>query len=105
MFFTLEVLSLGTYILVSHRIRATVYLAESALKYFLIGSLFSILMAYSIVLIYLTTGLTNFADLVVYFSLTPDTGVILSNFDLINIAISLLLVSFLFKIVAAPFHF
>lgn len=103
MFFIFEVISLSTYILVAHRTRNTVYLSEVALKYFLVGTFFSVVMSYSIALFYWVTGLTNLAHLALHLcvNLNATTAV---SWNLINIAAMLLLISLLFKLVAAPFH-
>lgn len=105
LFFALEVYSLASYILIGYRGKISIFSAESALKYFIIGTVFSIVMTYAIALIYWTTGLTNFNLLEAYLSIDPTSAYKLGNFDLLFIASILFLISLFFKLAAAPFHF
>jgi NADH-quinone oxidoreductase subunit N len=105
LFFIMELYALCSYVLVGYRGKVSVFSAESSLKYFLLGTIFSILMCYSFSVIYLTTGLTNFSSLTVYLSLSNITAFEWQGYDIFYPIISLLLITFFFKLAAAPFHF
>jgi NADH-quinone oxidoreductase subunit N len=74
LFFIMELYALASYVLVGYNGKYSVFSAESSLKYFLLGTIFSILMCYSFAIIYLTTGLTNFTSLTVYLSIINSTA-------------------------------
>lgn len=74
LFFILELYALCSYVLVGYRGKISVFSAEASLKYFLLGTIFSILMCYSFAIIYLSTGLTNFSSLALYLSLSNTTA-------------------------------
>lgn len=104
LFFILELYSLSTYILIGFKSRLSVISSEAALKYFLLGTIFSIIMAYGIALIYMSTGLTNFLALNLYLDLNLNTSLFFNNCDVYTLGLVLLTVGFLFKLSAAPFH-
>jgi NADH-quinone oxidoreductase subunit N len=105
LFFILELYALAAYVLVGYRGKNSVFSGEAALKYFLLGTVFSIIMCYSFAIIYLSTGLTNFTSLEVYLSLSASSSFMWHGYDLLQPAVILLLISFFFKLAAAPFHF
>lgn len=105
LFFALEVYSLASYILIGYRGKISIFSVESSLKYFILGTVFSIIMVYSIALIYWTTGLTNFSVLDLYLNFSGNSAYKLLDFDLMVVASILLLISLFFKLGAAPFHF
>lgn len=105
LFFCLEIYSLATYVLIGYRSKISVFSAESSLKYFILGTAFSVLIGYAIAIFYWTTGLTNFTSLELYLTFTSDTAYKFLNFDLFPLAVILLLVTLFFKLAAAPFHF
>ncbi|MCO6430947.1 MAG: NADH-quinone oxidoreductase subunit N [Deltaproteobacteria bacterium] len=96
MFLGLETMSMALYCLCGSAltVRAS---SESALKYFLLGSFSSAFMLYGIALLYGLTGTT----------LIPELAAKLAGMDstVLYIAIGLVLIGFLFKISAVPFHF
>jgi proton-translocating NADH-quinone oxidoreductase chain N len=106
LFFALEVYSLAAYILIGYRGKISVFSGEAALKYFILGTVFSIIMGYSIGLVYWETGLTNFTHLEVYLNLIVELPASKElSLDLISFAIILFLISLFFKLASAPFHF
>jgi len=106
-FFTLELYALASYILIGYKGKFTIFSGESAIKYFLIGTIFSIIMVYGIALIYLTTGLTFLHSIEVYLSYNSFTTppLVFGYFNLYELGTSFLLIGLLFKLAAAPFHF
>ncbi len=100
-FIGLETASISFYVLAGF-IRADVRSDESALKYFLLGSLASALFLYGIALTFAATGsLTIYGvnSIRDFFSETvvSDPGILL-------VGMALMLVGLMFKISAAPFH-
>src|SRR5690625_4298236 len=68
--------------------------AESALKYFLLGAFSTGFLLYGIALIYGATGSTSYPEI----AASADTCVLFLG------GVALLLVGFLFKVSAVPFH-
>jgi NADH-quinone oxidoreductase subunit N len=95
-FVGLETMSLSVYILVGSK-RGDSPGAEAALKYFLIGAFASAFLIYGIAYIYGVTGTTRF-DLVAQALGEKSPG------PMTLAALGLVLVGFLFKIAAVPFH-
>jgi NADH-quinone oxidoreductase subunit N len=105
LFFILELYSLSAYILVGYRAKRSIFSAEGAIKYFILGTVFSIIMCYSFAIVYLVTGLTNLTSLQSYLSVSLITAFDWNGYDLLTPAILLILISFFFKLAAAPFAF
>ncbi len=74
LFFILELYSLSAYILVGYRAKRSIFSAEGAIKYFILGTVFSIIMCYSFAIVYLVTGLTNLTSLQSYLSVSLITA-------------------------------
>ena len=100
-FIGLETMSLAVYILVGCR-RERMESNEAALKYFLIGAFASGFLIYGIALLYGITGTTRLEALAE--ELTGVTGGVSSLEGLHLVALGLVLVGFLFKVAAVPFH-
>ena len=101
MFFVgLEILSVAMYVLTGSDKR-NLRSNEAALKYFLMGSFATGILLFGITLVYGATRSFYLANIAVAIANTPpeSTPVFLS------IGVLLILVGFLFKISAAPFHF
>ena len=92
LFLGLELLSFPTYVLCAFR-REDIKSNESALKYFVLGSFASSLFLYGVALIWGATGTTSLRAL----GASPESA-------LLHLGILLLLVGFLFKVGAVPFH-
>jgi NADH-quinone oxidoreductase subunit N len=97
-FLGLELMSVCVYVLAGID-RRSVFAAEAALKYFLLGAFASAFLLYGIALIYGATGTTNLGLIYVQ----VGTFGLESNAMLL-IGIGLLLVGFAFKVAAVPFH-
>jgi NADH-quinone oxidoreductase subunit N len=97
-FLGLELMSVAVYVLAGIN-RRSVFAAEAALKYFLLGAFASAFFLYGIALIYGATGSTNIAQIyqqITMLGLEDDTMLLAGT--------ALLLIGFAFKIAAVPFH-
>ena len=97
-YIAIEVQSLSLYILVSFK-RNTLYSTEAGLKYFILGSLASILLLFGFSSIYGIFGTINFNDLALILSFDCNITLFLL-FPTLYI-----LVGLLFKLTIVPFHF
>nr|YP_009684872.1 NADH dehydrogenase subunit 2 [Gloiopeltis furcata]BBK20785.1 NADH dehydrogenase subunit 2 [Gloiopeltis furcata] len=100
-YLAVEFQSLIFYVLASFK-RTSEFSTESGLKYFVLGAFSSALLLFGCSLIYGLTGLTNLGDLSKFF-----TGIMLDNSRVsygVVVGLSLILISLLFKLSAAPFH-
>lgn len=96
-FLSLEIFSLGLYILTGLH-RQNVRGSEAALKYFLLGAFASAFFVYGAALIYGGTGSTNYAQIAS--TLAAGKG----DVTLLLPGIALLLIGFGFKVSLVPFH-
>jgi len=95
-FLGLETLSIATYVMAGLR-RTDLKSNESAMKYFILGSLASAFLLYGMALIYGATGATNIAEIA--------SKIAQPNFPaLLLVGGAMLIVGFGFKIAAVPFH-
>ncbi|MBI4421129.1 MAG: NADH-quinone oxidoreductase subunit N [Gemmatimonadetes bacterium] len=97
-FLGLELMSVAVYVLAGIN-RRSVFAAEAALKYFLLGAFASGFFLYGIALIYGATGTTNLT--LVDFQLR---ALGLASNPMLLLGVGLLLVGFGFKVAAVPFH-
>ena len=95
-FLGLEVMSVAAYVLAAYD-RRSPYSAEAGLKYFLIGAFASGFLLYGIALVYGSAGTTNLTMVGAQY-VTPVLPV------MAVIGLALLLIGFLFKVSAVPFH-
>ena len=98
MFLGLELMSVAVYVLAGVN-RKSVFAAEAALKYFLLGAFASGFFLYGIAMIYGATGTTN---LWLIHSRVLELG--LGTNVMLIAGIGLLLIGFGFKVAAVPFH-
>jgi len=91
-FLGLELLSFPTYVLCAFR-REQIKSNESALKYFVLGSFASSIFLYGVSLVWGATGTTIISAV----AAAPES-------NLLHLGTALMVVGFLFKIGAAPFH-
>jgi NADH-quinone oxidoreductase subunit N len=103
LFFNMELQSFCFYILITFK-RNSLYSSEAALKYFVTGTVSAGIFLLGVFFIYSYTGLTNFEDLLKFFS-----GVSLFNggfdsFLVAGVGIIFIFSGFLFKMAIAPFH-
>jgi NADH-quinone oxidoreductase subunit N len=97
-FVGLELMSISVYVLAGIN-RRSVFSAEAALKYFLLGAFASGFFLYGVALIYGATGTTNLTHVhlrIVELGLQSNTMLLIGT--------GLLLVGFGFKVAAVPFH-
>lgn len=100
-YLAVEFQSLIFYILASFK-RTSEFSTEAGLKYFVLGAFSSALLLFGSSLIYGLSGLSNLADLSKFF-----TGIPLKEIPLffgVITGLTLIIVSLLFKLSAAPFH-
>ncbi|MGE5090842.1 MAG: NADH-quinone oxidoreductase subunit N [Bacillota bacterium] len=95
-FLGLEVMSVAVYVLAGFA-RRSIFSAEAALKYFLIGAFASGFLLYGIALVYGATGNTNLT--LIGAQLAAGTAPLIGK-----IGLGLLLIGFAFKVAAVPFH-
>ncbi|MHB1987569.1 MAG: NADH-quinone oxidoreductase subunit N [Acidimicrobiales bacterium] len=97
-FLGLEIMSIPLYILAALDQRREES-GEAGMKYFVLGAFSSAIFVYGIALTYGATGSTNLAQIAAYLSsnVTTNDGLLLAG-------TGLLLVGFLFKVAAVPFH-
>ncbi len=96
-FLGIELMSLAIYVLagVNRRSRRG---AESAIKYFLLGSFSTGFLLYGMALLFGATGSTRLVDIASWITQHPELS------PMLVIGLGLLLVGFCFKVAAAPFH-
>jgi NADH-quinone oxidoreductase subunit N len=98
-FLGLEVLSVVLYVLAGY-FRSQIRSNEAGLKYFFLGAFSTGFLLYGVALLYGVTGTTKIAGIAAYVNQHPDT-----TMNTMFIAGGLLLlIGFLFKVAAAPFH-
>ena len=98
LFLGLEIMSICVYVLTGIN-RRSVFGAEAALKYFLLGAFASGFLIYGIALIYGATGTTNLTLIAV-----SITNLGLQSNGMLMAGIGLLIIGFAFKVGAVPFH-
>lgn len=107
LYLLLEMLSLSFYV-VSGSTKSSIYASEAALKYFLLGSLFSIIFLIGVSLIYSTTGCIN----IFYLKALLISDIFINNHIWQTLELHLLFIlgcilvlcTFLFKIGISPFN-
>jgi NADH-quinone oxidoreductase subunit N len=99
----LELQGITFYVLTSLR-KKSKYSIEAGLKYFILGSLSSIIILFGITIFYGFSGIVSFSDL---FILVDNIFVIkdLNYIIILSFAIFFILVGLLFKIYCAPLHY
>jgi NADH-quinone oxidoreductase subunit N len=118
-YLAVELQSLSFYVLAAYQ-RNNEFSTEAGLKYFVLGALSSGLLLFGTALIYGLTGLTNFEEITKIIMLTQEntwggtieetitTGTFqnttIEHIDLIKIGLMFIIIAFLFKISAVPFH-
>jgi NADH-quinone oxidoreductase subunit N len=98
LFLAIEIMSLSAYILAGIN-RRSARSAESALKYFLLGAFSTAFLLFGIAVVFGVTGHTGLAE--IGRAVSEGLG---ASIPLLHIGIGLLLIGFLFKVSAAPFH-
>jgi NADH-quinone oxidoreductase subunit N len=101
LFFSIELQSMSAYLLVAYR-RNNLYSVEGGLRYFILSSFISVLMACGISFIYFVFGSTNFF-VIKTFTILNLEGV--HDSYLLFFGFAFIISAFLFKLSAFPFHF
>ncbi len=96
LFLGLEVMSVSVYVLAGFN-RGSIFSAEAALKYFLVGAFASAFLLYGIALLWGTTGSTTLLDIGARLGTGELPG-------LGKLGLALLLIGMAFKVAAVPFH-
>jgi NADH-quinone oxidoreductase subunit N len=116
MYLAIEFNSLSFYVLAAfQRHNQNEYSTEAGLKYFILGALSSGLLLFGESIVYGFTGITNFEELTKLFiggdystyhnnDATALFGNVLSHDAAVCIGVFFILIAFLFKIGAVPFH-
>lgn len=105
-YLALELQSLAIYILATF-FRNSTFSTEAGLKYFIIGSLGSILLLFSFSIIYGMTGMTKFSNLFIFVNLLNLESVLETNLYLILgiwFGLFFFLISIFLKLGVVPFH-
>ena len=97
-FISLEIMSLAVYVLVGFR-RADRKSNEGAVKYFILGSAASAVLLYGAALLYGATGTINIHEIFTFIKAHPE-----GMTPMFTIGFWLVMVGFMFKIAAVPFH-
>jgi NADH-quinone oxidoreductase subunit N len=100
-FIALEIMSLSVYVLVGFR-RADRRSNEGAMKYFILGSAASAILLYGTALLYGATGSTDIRVILDFVQAAAKGSVALSA--VFTLGAWLVLLGFLFKVAAVPFH-
>jgi len=101
MYLAIEFQTLSFYVLAALK-RNNELSTEAGLKYFVLGALSSGLLLFGESIIYGSTGITNFEELTKLFVLSSSEYVL--NVSGVETGFLLMLIAFLFKISAVPFH-
>lgn len=96
-FLGVELMSLAVYVLAAVN-RRSARGAEAAIKYFLLGAFSTGFMLYGMALLFGATGSTRLTDIAAWNTANP------AGSGLFLVGLGMLLVGFVFKIAAAPFH-
>jgi len=97
LYLSIEMISLTSYILASINIKSEKS-TEAGFKYFILGSLNSGILLLGMAIIYALTGETNLTYIGYYITYAVQDQLAL------EVGAGLIIISFLFKIAAAPFH-
>lgn len=101
-YLSIELQSLSLYVLVTFK-KNTIFSTESGLKYFILGSLASILLLFGFSILYFIFGSLNFQELILLNLFYEDSFKIFYYY--LNIfAIFLILSGLFFKLTVVPFH-
>ena len=101
MYLAIEMQSLCFYVLAASK-RHSEFSTEAGLKYFLLGAFSSGVLLFGCSLVYGYTGLTNFEDIV---KCLAGSALFQTHHSFLHLGMGLIMIGFLFKLTAAPFHF
>ncbi|PKV63585.1 NADH-quinone oxidoreductase subunit N [Pontibacter ramchanderi] len=101
LFIGIEILSIAMYVLAGSD-KSSMRSAEAALKYFLMGSFFTGVMLFGIVMVYGATGTFNISEIAGSAEALGTGG---ANNVMFMLGVLIIIIGISFKISAAPFHF
>ncbi|MBD1396586.1 NADH-quinone oxidoreductase subunit N [Pontibacter sp. JH31] len=101
LFIGIEILSIAMYVFAGSD-KGSMRSAEAALKYFLMGSFFTGILLFGIVMIYGATGTFNIAEIAGSAEAMGTAGV---NNIMFMLGVLMIIIGISFKVSAAPFHF
>ena len=101
MYLAIEMQSLCFYVLAVAK-RHSEFSTEAGLKYFLLGAFSSGVLLFGCSLVYGYTGLTNFEDIA---KCLAGSALFQTHHSFLHLGMGLIMIGFLFKLTAAPFHF
>ena len=101
MYLAIEMQSLCFYVLAASK-RHSEFSTEAGLKYFLLGAFSSGVLLFGCSLVYGYTGLTNFEDIA---KCLAESALFQIHHSFLHLGMGLIMIGFLFKLTAAPFHF
>jgi len=100
----IEIQSISLYVLTAFS-KGSRYGIESSIKYFIMGSISSVLLLLGVTFLYAITGFFSFSDITLYIklSLMMESSYII--YPVYLFTFTLILISILFKMYSAPFHY
>ena len=101
MYLAIEMQSLCFYVLAASK-RHSEFSTEAGLKYFLLGAFSSGVLLFGCSLVYGYTGITNFEDIA---KCLAGSALFQTHHSFLHLGMCLIMIGFLFKLTAAPFHF
>ena len=104
-YLAIELQSLAFYVLASFK-KSSNFSVESGLKYFILGAFSSSLFLLGSSFLYGVTGTVNLEDFkdLFLFLRSGDNSIVNLNVELLQIGLSLIIVSLFFKLIVVPFH-
>ena len=103
MYLAIELQTLSFYVLAAFQ-RDSEFSTEAGLKYFVLGAVSSGLLLFGESIVYGSTGITNLEELTKLLTLAHDGTTAVNPLTGVETGLLLMLVAFLFKISAVPFH-
>lgn len=101
----IELQSISSYILTSMR-KNNRYAVEAGLKYFILGSFTSVVLVFGLVLLYGFSGMLHISEFSIFVTYVQHEQIYIGFlYVLLHISLLCILIGFLFKIYASPFHF
>jgi NADH-quinone oxidoreductase subunit N len=101
----IELQSISSYVLTAMR-KNNRYAVEAGLKYFILGSFTSIVLVFGFAMLYGFSGMLHISELSIFVTYLQHEQVYVGFlYVLLHISLLCILIGFLFKIYASPFHF
>jgi len=101
----IELQSISSYVLTAMRKRNR-YAVEAGLKYFILGSFTSVILVFGFAILYGFSGMLHIPELSIFVTYIQHEHVYVGFLNILfYISLLCILIGFLFKIYASPFHF